>query len=130
MPARACADCGSKLPTQTGAGKPRVYCESCSPARRRGKPASTVSPLPHAAGGKVEAATRATLESAGRLDTVAGAAALALAEILDSGGQSGSSAAALVKELRATIAEALEGVRTTSSLVDELRARRDAKRGA
>lgn len=128
---RVCQDCGKPLPALKGRGKPRTYCEDCSPTRRRKPTKVTSLPTPAApTEGRNVVATRAALESAGRIDTVAGAAALSLAEILDAGGQSGSAAAALVRELRATMEEALQGVRTSTSLVDELRARRDAKRGA
>ena len=132
MAAGSCVTCGGPLPPVKSGGR-RRYCEVCTPMKRNKPTAAAPAPikaLPTPQDGKVVAATLATLRSAGREETVAGAAALALAEILDAGSQSGSSAAALVKELRATMDEALAGVRTTTSLVDELRARRDAKRGA
>lgn len=72
-------------------------------------------------------ATRAALEVAGRLDTWQGQAALALAKRIDSGA---STMAADVKQLQVTMAAALQGVKTGPvSALDELRARRDAKRG-
>ena len=132
MAVGSCVTCGGPLPPLKRGGR-RRYCETCAPVKRNAPVAASPAPikaLPTPLDGKVVAATLATLRSAGRDETVAGAAALALAEILDAGNQSGSAAAALVKELRATMDEALAGVRTTTSLVDELRARRDAKRGA
>ena len=125
-----CITCNAELPARKRGGQ-RRYCQSCAPVVRAKPAAVTSLPAPAAPSeGRNVAATRAALQSAGRVETVAGAAALSLAEILDAGGQSGSAAAALVRELRATMDEALQGVRTSTSLVDELRARRDAKRGA
>lgn len=72
-------------------------------------------------------ATRQALEAAGRLDTWQGQAAMALAKRIDSGA---STMAADVKQLQVTMAAALQGVVTQGSVVDQLRARRDAKRGA
>jgi hypothetical protein len=80
----------------------------------------------------VPTATRTALESAGRLDTPAGQAALALAGRLDLGNDdTGSSVASVAKEFRATLAEALAGavveLDALDDLKDELRVRRLAR---
>lgn len=66
------------------------------------------------------------LEDAGRLSTPAGAAALVLARRIDSATDTGSALAALVREFRATMTEALAQSAVADS-VDEMKARRDAK---
>ena len=79
--------------------------------------------------GMLTTATFLELEAAGRELTVAGTAAVLLAMRLDAKStDTGSSVAALVRELRATMAAALAGVERASSPVvkarDELAARR------
>lgn len=74
------------------------------------------------------AAVMAELVEAGRLDTVLGQQALTIAEKLGSLFDTGSSAAALSKELRALMAEAVKGAAVAADPLDELRARRAAKR--
>jgi len=75
------------------------------------------------AGTTVEA-VRAELEAAGRVDTYLGRAALALAVRIDES-TAVMGFAALVKELRATMQAATEGVVVAADPIDELRARRD-----
>jgi hypothetical protein len=71
------------------------------------------------------------LEAAGRVETAEGAHALFLARRLASStGDTAASVASLSKEYRAARLEALRGVQPARSGLDELRARRDAKRGA
>lgn len=70
---------------------------------------------------------QAELDAAGRADTYLGAAALALADRIDQS-TAVMGFAALVKELRATMDAALAGVKKVADPLDELRARRDAKR--
>jgi gamma-glutamyl phosphate reductase len=72
------------------------------------------------------AAVTSDLEAAGRLETYLGAAALALAERIDSS-TAVMGFAALVKELRSTMDAALAGVVVAADPVDELRSRRDRK---
>jgi hypothetical protein len=74
---------------------------------------------------------RRALDAADRTASVDGQQALFLARRLAaSTGDTASSVASLSKELRAARAEALKGVQPARSGLDELRARRDAKRGA
>jgi hypothetical protein len=77
--------------------------------------------------GPVVTATRAELEAAGRLSTSLGAKALALATKIDAGRETGTALAALVRQHDLTHAEALKGAQRAASVLDELRARRDAK---
>lgn len=72
---------------------------------------------------------RAELERSGRLDTYLGAAALQLAERIDSA-TAVMGFAALVKELRSTMDAALVGAARAPDLVDELEERRERKFGA
>jgi len=70
----------------------------------------------------------AELESARRLASADGQAALTLASAIAGGGQTGSGLAALVRELRATLTAATAGAGVVDDPVDELRARRLARR--
>jgi len=88
---------------------------------------SSASPAP--SGGLPETLAR-VLTAADRLDTVLGQQAVAIAGHMASSMQTGSSIAALSKELRSVLAEALEGALVVADPVDELRRRRDLKRVA
>lgn len=72
--------------------------------------------------------TRRELEAAGVLDSVLGQQALALASRIMSPMSTGASVASLSKELRVVMVEATAGVQAVGDPLDELRARRDAKR--
>jgi hypothetical protein len=72
-------------------------------------------------------AVRAELTIAGRLDSAPGQRALRLAVAMCEFGITGGGLAALSKELRATMAEALQNAATANDPLDELRARRDRK---
>ena len=72
---------------------------------------------------------RAELDGVGKLDSMLGQQALMLAQALGDPDESASGAAALSRELRAVMALALRGVRGAADQVDELRRRRDRKRG-
>lgn len=68
------------------------------------------------------------LQEADRLETVAGQLAIALAKRVVAAGTTASSMAALSKELRVLMAEALAGTKTREpDYLDELQARRQAK---
>ena len=75
------------------------------------------------------AAVRAELEASGRDGTYMGALALTLADRMD-GSKSIMGYAAMAKELRSTMGEALAGVKSVADPVDELRLRRDRVRDA
>jgi len=72
-------------------------------------------------------ATKAELEAAGKLDTSLGQQAMSLA-VRMGGFDTGGGLAALSRELRAVMAEATHGAKASVDVVDELRARRNAKR--
>jgi hypothetical protein len=72
----------------------------------------------------------AELQAAGRADTALGQQALALAERVNNPRDTGSAIAALSKELRAVMVEALKGAEVAADPLDELRARRDRIRSA
>ncbi len=77
----------------------------------------------------VEAVTR-ELDEVGRFGTVAGQAAVLLAGRIASRRETGAATAALARELSATMDRALAGVAKAADPLDEIRARRDAKRSA
>jgi len=71
---------------------------------------------------------RSALAEADREASVAGQVALELAVRVANRKELGSSVASLAKQLRETMAEALAGVAQAADPLDEIRARRDAKR--
>jgi len=73
--------------------------------------------------------TRDQLDAAGRLETYQGQAALELARRIVSPFESGSSVASMTKQLRETMADALKGAAVAADPLDEIRRRRDLKRG-
>jgi hypothetical protein len=115
---RHCAICARPFEAKTNAAR---YCGStCRNRKARGSApiAETVAELP--------ARTREQLDAVGRLNSVLGQQALRLAEQICV--ETGSSLAALNRELRATMAEALDGVPAAADPLDELKARREARR--
>ncbi len=81
--------------------------------------------------GELADAVRCALDSAGRTETWQGRSALAIATRLDSETtDSGSSLAALHKQLDAVMGKALDGAQCADDPLDELQARRDRKRDA
>lgn len=75
----------------------------------------------------MESATMAELAEVGRVDSPAGQCALVLAKRIDMGQESGAGLAALVREHRAALAEAMQDRESGPSPVDMLRARRQAR---
>lgn len=124
---RACDSCGQPYEAK------RKTSKFCSPScRQRNKRSGAVVPLREVARPTPElsavALTRQALEQADRLYTPAGVNALLLAAKLDAGGDTGSAMAALSKQHLAAIAEATKGVKVAADPLDELRARREARR--
>jgi len=76
----------------------------------------------------VEAVSR-ELDEVGRLGTVGGQLAVLLAGRIAGRRETGSATAALAKQLHLTMTEALGGVAVAADPLDEIRARRDRKRG-
>lgn len=124
---RRCEVCENAL----NSPNPRTrFCSSaCRSRAHRGD--GKVKPLPARPAAAVPVGlvetTRARLERAGRLDTVIGAQALALAAHMTGEANSGSSLAALSREFRAVMAEALADTEQVSDSLDELAKRRRAK---
>ena len=128
---RSCSACGSPIPPQKGGGRPRTKCEKCSPPRKRDLKRRAPHKLvvvdaePEAeapAGGDVESTTRAQLERAELLDDPSGMAAIALARRIDrSVLDTGAGVAALVREHRAALADAMTRGRVAADPLERLR---------
>ena len=129
MAARTCAKCGALLPVQVGRGRRRTKCVTCSPPRKSTRRAP-VATLP-VDGESLVDATVAELERAGVESSALGRAALLLARRIESGQDGGSAVASLVKQWQDTMARATAGAEPQAvSTLDQLRARRDARRHA
>jgi hypothetical protein len=134
-----CAACGSSF----SARSPRArFCRepACRRQRERarkrakrvGAPVEPeivqpVAAAPRPAGG-VFAATLSALQQAGRVATPAAQIAIALSVRIDHGAEdTGSSLAALSREHRAALGQALEGAGRESSPLDEIKAQRQKR---
>lgn len=128
---RSCSACGSPIPPQKGGGRPRTKCETCSPPRKRDLKRRAPHKLvvvdtePEAeapAAGDVESTTRAKLEAAELLDDPSGMAAIALARRIDrSVLDTGAGVAALVREHRAALADAMTRGKVAADPLERLR---------
>jgi hypothetical protein len=130
-----CSVCGKPFEAQRPTAK---YCGSTCRVRqsRKAKPApdpasetpvvTPIKPLETVEDSLVTA-VKADLEAAGRLETALGRQALRLAERMGSAFDTGSAIAALSRELRAVMAEALSGGEKAGDSLDELAARRVKK---
>ena len=126
---RQCDHCGT---TYEAARPSSKFCgPTCRQRHRRNPELAATAPVatiaPATASG-VHGATLNELTAAGRAATSTGTAALALAARIDSGLDTGSALAALVKQHVLTMADALRGAQVAASPLDELRRRRDLKR--
>lgn len=131
---KTCAMCPTEFEAKRSAAK---YCSEKCKKRAQRKPGGTkaakVVKLPAesadgSAAGPLTVATMAELEAAGRLNTALGQAAVALAGRIDTGAtETGSGLAAMVREHRATLAEALRDAEGQADPLDELQARRERK---
>ena len=100
--------------------RPRTKCLDCAPgAVLRRPPATSLRGPPRRLGRWP--ALWCELEAAGRLDTSAGLAAVVLAQRIAAGEDTGAGIAAMVKQLGATMADALRGVAVEGDPLDELR---------
>jgi len=132
---RTCEECGKRFTAPTTR---RKFC-SATCRGRSSRAGRSGKPRPHQARvvaidggpevGEVAAAVRAELVAAGREGSSLGLAAVALATRIDTGSDTGASLATAVRALTETMSEALKGTAAPSAL-DELKARRRAKRGA
>lgn len=128
---KVCTRCGEQF---AAARKDVRYCSkrcrnSASRDRVAGKP-DVLPDLPAVmpvVSGNFGAAL-AELTAAGREDSSAGQAALTIARRMDEGAESSAGLAALSRELRAAMAEALSRVESSGDALDDLRARREARR--
>ena len=122
---RNCNACGNAYEARRPSSK---YCSTkCRQRGNRVGDAPIALADEHTVDGSLTAATRAELTSANRLDTTAGVAAMILAARLDARTtDTGSSVAALVREHRVTMTEALRGA-VLADPMDELRAKRAAR---
>lgn len=122
---RSCEACGGSL---EGTHPSRRFCDD--KCRKRGARGAKVTEL-HGADGTppatVYGATLATLQTADRADTPAGAAALVIARKLDAGGDTGSAVAALTRELRAAVAEAVANATVAGDQIDEIARKREER---
>jgi len=103
-----------KVVPQTPGKRPRLYCDAAcrnraAYARKHSVPVAAAVPGPPAS--NLADVVRRQLEQADRLETIPGQLALELAQRLVSAGTTASSLAQLSKELRALVAEALEGTK-------------------
>lgn len=133
---KECDACGSRFTPRSS--RARFCSDKCrSKARYRREvlkqpeaPKPAAKPRRKAKDGGTLTAVTAELTAVGRLDSSAGQAAVALARRIDEGAESSSGLAALTREMRAAMAEALAHVEQAGDALDELRARREARRGA
>lgn len=123
---QTCARCGTSFEAKRATAR---YCgSSCrSLATRERKQDGLVEVATAPDMPSVLAAVRTELAAANRLDSVAGAAAQALAVRIDAQAETGAAVASLTRQLHATMAEALRDAPVADGL-DELRARREARR--
>lgn len=142
-----CLYCGNPFEAKRATGR---YCSArCKKRFQRGSVGGVVTPLqrpvpdppappsPSAPStpearfvrepGKVTAAALRELTAAGREETLLAQAVLAIALRIDSAETSGSALAALSRELRSTMAEAVADAPRAADPLDEIGARRTAK---
>ena len=126
---RQCAVCSETFEAKRNTAK---YCSTrCrTRASRQPKPEADL-PVPVDPDTELWTATLRELAAAGRAGSASGQAALLLARRLDSRlMETGSSVAAMVREHRAALADAVKGGRRAANPMDELRARRERKIGS
>lgn len=131
---RSCAGCGLSLASSRADA---VYCgDTCKKRAQRAQRAAKrldIAPergvtLDSGVEAPLVVSVRSALAEADREASVAGQVALELAVRVANRKELGSSVASLAKQLRETMAEALAGVAQAADPLDEIRARRDAKR--
>lgn len=132
MTQRACDSCRDRYEAKRP--NSRFCSERCRKrfSRQPGAVASLVPEVDDApiSEGPLTRSTRLELEAVGRFDTSIGQLAMLAARRLDAGGETGSAVASLMREHRATVAEAIRGVKLAGDKLDELRAKRDRKLAA
>jgi hypothetical protein len=124
---KRCTVCSEEFEAKRSAA---MYCSGrCQKrAQRQPKPGEPAATMPVDPDSELWTATLDELTSATRVASASGQAALLLARRLDSGlTETGSSVAAMIREHRAALADALKGARAETNPLDELRARRERK---
>ncbi len=128
---RECASCGLQYVARRATSR---FCGgTCQKRAERARaagmrlPAANLDDLGAAPSLLVEAVSR-ELDEVGRLSSVGGQMAVLLAQRIASRRETGSATAALAKQLHLTMTWALGGVAQPADPLDEIRARRDAKR--
>lgn len=124
---RSCQSCGGPYAAKRATA--RFCSERC---RKRAQRGHVIAVFPGTAGGTVGTvlvdAVRGELSGAGRLGTALGEVVLMLATRIEAGQDTGSAVAALTREMRASLAEAVKGANAPRSSLasyrDELAARR------
>lgn len=129
-----CAECGTTFTAKSS--RARLCSHRCRQrASRNGRtgadaPVVPMRPVvPPSDADSVEAATRAKLVAAGKMDEPMALATIALARRIDTGLDTGAATATALRGLAEALT-ALLGDTGPMSAVDELRERRRAKRGA
>ncbi len=129
---RECESCGVAYTAQRTSSR---FCgDTCGKRAQRataaGIPLRAATPDGHPAPpSELERVVVRELEAVGRLESVAGQVALELAYRVASPYESGAAVASLAKQFREAMAKALAGVDRAADPLDEIRARRDRKRG-
>ena len=121
-----CAVCSEPFEAKRKTAK---YCSPrCRVRAARQPKAEAAAPMPVDPDAELWTATLDELTAAGRVASASGQAALLLARRLDSRlVETGSSVAAMVREHRAALADALKSASSEVNPLDELRARRERK---
>lgn len=125
---RACQQCGGSLEGRSTGTK---FCSSsCRNRSHRGQPSRSAvvqlveAPTPERS---VEAAVEADLATLSGVPATTVEAALRLARAIDAGPESASGLAVLVRELRQVLTEARSARSAEPDILDQLRARREAR---
>lgn len=125
---RTCQACGSSFDALSGRAK---FCgASCRGKAHRGNVVALPAMTAEESGaerGPQEQATWHALSEAGRESHPMGVAALVLSRDIDARDTPVNARTQAIKQLSATLADALKGA-AVASAVDELRSRRDARR--
>lgn len=125
---RNCDSCANPYTAQRP--NSRFCSESCRKKAARGTDSPRTEPIIVAEGASTtRSRVQAELEAAGRSETYLAGCALALADRIDQS-TAVMGYAALIKELRSTMDQALEGAKQAADPLDELKARRDSKRAS
>lgn len=125
---RPCDTCGNPYEAKSPRSR---FCSDLCRARNKGKPkdAAEVVHVTDLGDSRLYRVAEAELTAAGRVDSSLGQAALALARVIGSPRDTGSAQASAVREFRATMSAALQGVSAAADPVDEFTRRRNEKLG-